>query len=799
MSDLFEKSIRTLELLAVLELLARHAASDEAKARCLRLRPSTVAAAVEHLLDETDAAKVRVGLHGSPSFAGVKDVSRPLDRADHGGVLNTRELLDIAGVLTAARRVSDYDAERQGEATAIDRLFSALHVNRYLEDKIRSAILDEETIADTASPELADIRRSMRAAASKGRQILQRIISSPSYAKVLQEALITQRDGRFVVPVKAECKGSLPGLVHDVSSSGATLFVEPMGVVQANNELKELQAKEDKEIDRVLRILSGECAAQRENILYDYDLLVQLDTIFARAQLSYAMDAGRPLVRKRGGIDLKRARHPLLDPAKAVPVTVSLGGAYDTLVITGPNTGGKTVTLKTLGLLSLMAQCGLHIPAGDQSAVQVFTRILADVGDEQSIEQSLSTFSAHMANTVEILQQADDRSLILFDELGAGTDPVEGAALAIAIIQDVRAKGALTAATTHYAELKTFAMTTAGVENASCEFDVQTLRPTYRLLIGIPGKSNAFAISRRLGLEESVIENAKAQMDSESVRFEDVLTQLEEKRQRLEKAQGEADRLWRQREEDARKARTFREQMEKAKDNARAKGETEARRIVQQAQRQADEVFAELEQLRRQQRADYQSVNDRKADIRRRLNEAESELHRRDGSAEPIPAPTRPIAVGDTVELSGVRTGATVLAVNGDGTLLLQAGKMKMTVKAAQVRLLETAEEVEKKKKQSDAARQRSSGTVTLNTGARASAELDIRGLETLEAESVVENYLDAASRAKLGSVTIIHGKGTGALRAAVHQMLKKNRQVKSFRLGRYGEGEAGVTVVELK
>ena len=799
MSDLFEKSIRTLELPAVLELLARHAVSDEAKARCLRLRPSTEAAAVEHLLDETDAAKVRVGLHGSPSFAGVKDVSRPLDRADHGGVLNTRELLDIAGVLTAARRVSDYDAERQGEATAIDRLFSALHVNRYLEDKIRSAILDEETIADTASPELADIRRSMRAAASKGRQILQRIISSPSYAKVLQESLITQRDGRFVVPVKAECKGSLPGLVHDVSSSGATLFVEPMGVVQANNELKELQAKEDKEIDRVLRILSGECAAQRENILYDYDLLVQLDTIFARAQLSYAMDAGRPLVRKRGGIDLKRARHPLLDPAKAVPVTVSLGGAYDTLVITGPNTGGKTVTLKTLGLLSLMAQCGLHIPAGDQSAVQVFTRILADVGDEQSIEQSLSTFSAHMANTVEILQQADDRSLILFDELGAGTDPVEGAALAIAIIQDVRAKGALTAATTHYAELKTFAMTTAGVENASCEFDVQTLRPTYRLLIGIPGKSNAFAISRRLGLEESVIENAKAQMDSESVRFEDVLTQLEEKRQRLEKAQGEADRLWRQREEDARKARTFREQMEKAKDNARSKGETEARRIVQQAQRQADEVFAELEQLRRQQRADYQSVNDRKADIRRRLNEAESELHRRDGSAEPIPAPTRPIAVGDTVELSGVRTGATVLAVNGDGTLLLQAGKMKMTVKAAQVRLLETAEEVEKKKKQSDAARQRSSGTVTLNTGARASAELDIRGLETLEAESVVENYLDAASRAKLGSVTIIHGKGTGALRAAVHQMLKKNRQVKSFRLGRYGEGEAGVTVVELK
>ncbi len=799
MTDLFEKSIRTLELPAVLALLAQKAVSDAAKERCLKLFPATDPEQVSRLLDETDAARERLGLKGSPSFTGVKDVAPALTRADQGGVLNTRELLDVAGVLTAARRVSDYAADWQGEPSVIDRLFSALHTNKYLEDRIRGAVLDEETIADTASPELSDIRRKMRVAATKGRQILQRIISSPSYAKILQEALITQRDGRFVVPVKAECKGSLPGLVHDISASGATLFVEPMGVVQANNELKELQAREEKEIDRILRVLSGECAAQRENILYDYDLLVQLDTIFARAQLSYAMDGMRPEVRKKGGIELRRARHPLLDPAKAVPVTVSLGTTFDTLVITGPNTGGKTVTLKTIGLLCLMAQCGLHIPAGDQSAVRVFDRVLADVGDEQSIEQSLSTFSAHMANTVEILRQADEKSLILFDELGAGTDPVEGAALAIAIIQDVRGKGALTAATTHYAELKTFAMTTAGVENASCEFDVQTLRPTYRLLIGIPGKSNAFAISRRLGLDESVIENAKAQMDSESVRFEDVLTQLEEKRQRLEKAQTEADRLWRQREEDARKARTFREQMEKAKENARTKGETEARRIVQQAQRQADEVFAELEQLRKiQQRADYQAVNDRKSNIRRRLNEAETALHQHDEVQEPIPAPSRPIAVGDTVELAGVRTAATVVSVNGDGTLLLQAGKMKMTVKAEQVRLLETAEEIEKKKKQ--AAKAAPSGpTVHIATGSRAGAELDIRGLETLEAESVVENYLDAATRSKLGSVTIIHGKGTGALRAAVHQVLKKSRQVKSFRLGRYGEGEAGVTVVELK
>ena len=800
MSELFEKSIRTLELPAVLEMLSAKAVSEAARERCRRITPATEREDVLRLLDETDAAKERLGLYGSPSFTGVRDVSEPLARADRGGMLNTRELLHIAGLLTAARRVSEYDAERRGEATAIDRFFSALHTNKYLEDRIHGAILDEEAIADSASAELGDIRRKMRIAASKGRQILQKIISSPSYAKVLQEALITQRDGRFVVPVKAECKGSIPGLVHDISSSGATLFVEPMGVVQANNELKELEAREEKEIERILRELSAQCADAMEYILFDYDMLVHLDMIFARAQLSYTMDASRPEVVRRGAIALKRARHPLLDRAKAVPVTVELGGDYDTLVITGPNTGGKTVTLKTLGLLCLMAQCGLHIPADSGSTVRVFERILADVGDEQSIEQSLSTFSAHMSNTVEILRQADGDSLILFDELGAGTDPVEGAALAIAIIQHARSKGALIAATTHYAELKTFAMTTAGVENASCEFDVQTLRPTYRLLVGIPGKSNAFAISRRLGLDESVIADAKAQMDSESVRFEDVLAQLEEKRQRLEKAQTEADRLWRQREEDARKARVFREQMEKAKENARSRGEAEARRIVREAQQKTEEIFAQLEELRKQQTrsaANFQQVNDAKASIRHDLKAAQALLNSRDEEPE-APKASRPITVGDLVELNGVRTAATVLNVNNDGSLLLQAGKMKMTVKQEQVRLLEAAEEIEKRKKQAAAA-QKKQASPQLQLAARAASELDIRGMETLEAESVVENYLDAAVMAKLGTVTIIHGKGTGALRKAVHEMLKRSRAVKSFRLGRYGEGEAGVTVVELK
>ena len=795
MNTLFEKSIRTLELPVVLEMLASLAVSDAAKEKCRGLSPVCQLEEAVRLQEETQSARERLGLYGSPSFSGVKDVSRALNRADHGGVLNTRELLDVADLLTASRRVVEYDRDRQGEKTVLDHLFSALHTNKFLEDKIRGAILDEETIADSASPELADIRRKMRLAASKGRQILQRIISSPSYAKVLQEALITQRDGRFVVPVKAECKGSIPGLVHDISSSGATLFVEPMGVVQANNELKELQAREEKEIDRILRILSGECAAQMMNILYDYDILVHLDVIFARGQMSYRMNAAKPILARRGGIVLRRARHPLLDQAKAVPISLELGNSYDTLVITGPNTGGKTVTLKTIGLLTLMAQCGLQIPADDGCRLRVFDRVLADVGDEQSIEQSLSTFSAHMSNTVEILRQADENSLLLFDELGAGTDPVEGAALAIAIIQNGRSKGSLIAATTHYAEMKTFAMTTAGVENASCEFDVATLRPTYRLLIGIPGKSNAFAISRRLGLDEEVIAAAKAQMDSESIRFEDVLTQLEEKRQRLEKAQAEADRLWQQSQEDARKARTFREQMEKAKENARSKGENEARRIVRQAQQQVDEIFAELDELRRkmQQQADFQAINDAKVSARKHMNAAQEALHLREETPEPE-TPSRPIAAGDRVELPGVRTAATVVQVNGDGSLVLQAGKMKMTAKPGQVRLIEGQPPVKKQ-----AAAPKTGPAPSLHLERRASSELDIRGYETLEAESVVENYLDAAVMAKLETVTIIHGKGTGALRKAVHEILRRSKAVKSFRLGRYGEGEAGVTVVELK
>ena len=796
MSELFDKSIRTLELPRVLQLLSEQAVSPEAKELALAVRPETDYEDMLRLLDQTDGARAMIVLRGAPGFSGVKPVKDLLDRADRGGSLNIPELIRIGDLLYAARRAKEYFNADAAEPTALDQIFLSIHGNRFLEDKIRRCISDENTVADAASPELADIRRHMRAALAKSRQILQKIISSPSYSKVLQDNIITQRDGRFVVPVKADQKGNLPGLIHDVSSTGATVFVEPMGVVQANNEYAELQAKEQAEIDRILAELSADAAAHRRDIQWDHDALVQLDLIFARGELSYKMDAIRPQVRRDGLIRLRKARHPLLDKKTAVPIDIELGGAFDTLVITGPNTGGKTVSLKTLGLLTLMTQCGLHIPAGDRSEVSVYERVLADIGDEQSIEQSLSTFSAHMKTIVEILQEADRDSLILFDELGAGTDPVEGAALAIAIIQHVRALGARAAATTHYAELKTFAMTTPGVENASCEFNVETLSPTYRLLIGIPGKSNAFAISRRLGLPDEVITNAQAQMSKDSVRFEDVLTQLEAKRQALEKREQETDRLYRQREEDARKAREFREQMQRAKENARSRGEAEAKRILRDARSASDAVFAELERMRKEQaKADRAiNANEARAELRRQLNEAEDAIDKRDARSEPIPKPSRPIQKGDLVEIPGVSTPAEVVSVGSDGTLQLKAGILKMKAKADEVRLIEDDERAAMKKKAPKPTRTPVTGLRTA-----ASRELDVRGMETLEAESVVETFLSTAVMGHLETVTIIHGKGTGALRNAVHDILRRNKNVKSFRLGVYGEGENGVTVVTMK
>ena len=788
MSELFEKSMATLELPQVLALLADCAATLEGKERCLALRPLTDLDDVARAQEETSAAVKMLILRGSPGFSGVKPVSASLQRADMGGSLSTRELLDIASVLRCARGARDYgDSE---EKTVISHLFRSLTPNRFLEDSITNSILGEEEIADSASSELASIRRHMRSTEARVRDILQRLISS-NQSKYLQESIITIRSDRYVVPVKAEHKNAIPGLVHDVSSSGSTFFIEPMGVVKANNELRELAAREKKEIERILAELSAQCAAHKEDIGEDYTLLILLDTIFARGQLSLKMEASQPGLSERY-LRLRGARHPLLDKKKAVANDLELGDRFDTLVITGPNTGGKTVTLKTLGLITLMAQCGLHIPAKSDSTVRVFRRVLSDIGDEQSIAQSLSTFSSHMTNIVGILKEADGQTLILFDELGAGTDPVEGAALAAAVIESARELGALVAATTHYAELKVYAMTTPGVENASCEFNVDTLAPTYRLVMGIPGKSNAFAISRRLGLPEEIIDRAAARLDAENVRFEDVLTKLDQQRQEMEKDRAEARRLKLEMEQSAGKAREYRKRLEEERSKVVEKAQAEARAIIQEARDASDLALSELKELKKRQDLDWQQVNDGRAEARRLLNEAERSIGR--AAQEPeAPPPTRPARAGDTVELVSMGTRASVLSVNKDGTLQLQAGILKITAKQDEVRVVEGETQSQKEARRIV---QRAQHTLR---AAAAPSEIDLRGMMTDEAIAVLDRFLDTAMMGKLESVTIIHGKGTGAVRKAVREHLKRSRYIKSFRPGRYGEGEDGVTVAELR
>lgn len=795
MTDLFEKSLHTLELPQVLELLAHQAVCEDAKERCLALRPSVQEAEVLRLLEETTAARNMMDVHGSPAIARLKPVAAILQRASLGGSLNNKELLTVARVLRTAREVNAYSGF--GETpTILDPLFRSLTANSVLENKITGAILSEEEIADNASPALADIRRHIRAASGKARDVLQKLISSPTNAKYLQEAIITIRNGRFVVPVKSECKGSVPGLVHDVSATGSTFFVEPMAAVQANNELRELLSKEEKEIARILAALSAECADHKEDILLNYDLLLQLDVIFARGKLSYAMRGMCPRLVEDGSFHFKKARHPLLDAKKAVPITIYLGEGFDTLVITGPNTGGKTVTLKTAGLLTVMAQCGLHIPVDDDSTFSVFHEVLADIGDEQSIEQSLSTFSSHITNIVKILDEADDRTLVLIDELGAGTDPIEGAALAVAIIEEARSIGAKVAATTHYAELKVYAMTTPGVENASCEFNVETLQPTYRLLIGIPGKSNAFAISRRLGLAEHIIENAGKRINSQDVQFEDVLTQLERQRQEMESERMEARRLRRKLEVDAAAMEESRRVIDEERSKVVDKAKNEARQIIDDARNVSNRVFNELDNMKKRQKEqlDAEVANAQRAELRRKLNKAEEKLGERKIQQQ---EQSRPAEAGDTVELIRLGTRAQVVSINKDGTLQLKAGILNVTAKQEEVRVVSSAPKQTGKKPMHRPLRS-AAGTHQV-TRSGATRELDIRGMMCDEGIALTEQFLDSAVMGHLTGVSIIHGKGTGALRKAVHNYLRTCKYVKSFRLGRYGEGEDGVTIVELK
>ena len=783
-----DKHTKALELDKILEMVAKECSSQDGAQLARELEPVHTAAEAQWLLGETDAAFVAMAKYGAPSFYGMKNVTNPLRRAQAGGGLGLRELLDIGATLRTIRGLTQWWGKSGNVTTALTPRFEVLAPNKYLEEKIFTCIVNEEEVADNASPALASIRRKIRAASQRVRDQLDKLIHSQAHQKHLQESIVTQRGGRYVVPVKAEFRGEVPGLVHDTSASGATVFVEPMSVVEANNEIRVLRSDEQDEIARILLELSGEAGSFADSIIESYHYAVELDLIFAKAQVAYKMKAVVPQVGEDGKIALHAARHPLIAKEKVVPTDITLGVEFDTLIITGPNTGGKTVALKTIGLLTLMAMCGLMIPAGEGSRVAVFRHILADIGDEQSIEQSLSTFSSHMVNIIHIFEVADNSSLILLDELGAGTDPVEGAALAEAIIQELRGRGVRLACTTHYAELKAYAIQTPGVENGSCEFDVATLRPTYRLLIGVPGKSNAFAITQRLGMDTAIVDRARELVSREGNAFEQVVGRLEEDRRKME---DELEAL----RASAAQAKANAEASQRLKDEAEAQAKKEidrarqeAAQIVQKTRQRADALVGELEELRRQK--NKQLSAEQKARLRSGLKELESSsdpVHQRRDDNYVLP---RPLVVGDEVLLYDIDKEATVLELPKDGTVLVQAGIIKTRVPLGNVRLL-SKRQLKKKNP---------TRTVTKNVSTpEKSSSLDLRGQTVEEALMEVDNFLDRASRMHLSQVTIIHGKGTGALRTAVQQHLRRCSQVKSFRLGTYGEGESGVTIAELK
>ena len=783
-----DKNYRALELDKILEMVAKETTCEDGAALARSIEPVYTPAEARRLLEETDAAFVLMAKFGAPSFYGMKNVTNALRRAQAGGGLGLRELLDIGGTLRAIRSLQQWHSKNAGMHTVLSPRFSILAPNKHLEEKIFTCIQSEEEVSDAASPALAAIRRKIRGAAVRVREQLDKLIHSQTHQKHLQEAIVTQRSGRYVVPVKAEFRGEVPGLVHDTSSSGQTVFVEPMSVVELNNEIRVLRSDEQEEISRILLELSGEAGDFADSLIESYQYAVQLNVIFAKAQLAYRMKAVVPEIDEKGQTELHSARHPLIAKEKVVPTDITLGQDFDALIITGPNTGGKTVALKTLGLLTLMAMCGLMIPAGEGSRLPVYRHILADIGDEQSIEQSLSTFSAHMVNIIRILDVADGESLVLLDELGAGTDPVEGAALATAIIEELRRKGVRLACTTHYAELKSYALQTDGVENACCEFDVESLRPTYRLLIGVPGKSNAFAISRRLGLEGRIVDRAGELVNEENSSFEQVIERLEERRREMENELEAARKAARQARETMRQS-----EARQAEAGQRAKREIdqareEASRIVQKTRQQADALLNELDELRRQQNKALSA--EQKARLRSGLRDLESSadpVRKRRRDDYQLPRELRP---GDSVVIFDIDKAATVLEAPKDGQVLVQAGIIKTRVQVENLRLSGEGQKAKAKPGRS----------VTKNVSApEIATSLDLRGMNVEEGLMEVDAFLDRAARSHVPQVTIIHGKGTGVLRAAVQQHLRRCSQVKSFRLGAFGEGESGVTVVEIK
>ena len=788
------KNHKTLELDLILEKLAAECSCDDAKDLARGLKPAGDMAEVEMLLQQTEDAFSLLARFGGPSFSGLKNVNNSLHRAAAGGSLNAKELLDIAYCLRALRTLDEWRNHSSGVKTSLDFFFEGITSNKYLETKILSCIVSEEEIADKASDTLFDIRKKIRSKENSIREKLDSLIHSSHYQQFLQEAIITQRNGRFVVPVKAECRGNVPGLVHDTSSTGATVFIEPASVVDANNDIKVLQGKERDEIMRILYELSAESGDFAESIKHSYESAIRLNLIFAKAHLAYKMKATKPILNNEGIICLKKARHPLIDPKKVVATDIALGDEYDTLVITGPNTGGKTVSLKTLGLLTLMTMCGLLIPVADRSRVSVFNNILVDIGDEQSIAQSLSTFSSHMVNIIDIMKKADDKSLILIDELGAGTDPVEGAALAVSIIEALREKGAIIAATTHYAELKAYALDTPGVTNGCCEFDIETLRPTYKLLIGVPGRSNAFAILKHLGMTQDVIDNAKAIVGSDNRDFEAVLEKLEASRHALEEERKVAEEMTERARKIEEKAQSEMDKIETLKARELDKAKREAQKLIDAAERKSSQFLLELDKLKKEQTSSNATEIARKTRraVKAQMGEMDDLINPNelaDNWDYDYKLPRNPVP-GDRIVIKGIGEGEVLEFKNNN--VLVKSGLLKTRVKLSDIMILD-------KPKKKPVKTQHNVYRTSSRADADVKTEIDMRGETVDEALSELGLFIDRCVLNNIEEIRIIHGKGTGALRSAVTDYLKTHPNVSEYRLGRYGEGENGVTIAKLK
>ena len=788
------KALKTLEYTKIIEMLAAHASSPLGKIRCEDLLPSCSLGEIEYKQEQTQDALSRLFQKGNINFGSAKDIRGSLKRLEIGSTLGITELLQICALLDNTSRVKSYGRREKETAQrdSLDDLFDALEPLPLLNTEIRRCILSEDEIADDASAALKQIRRSMKVTGERIHTQLAGMVNG-SARTYLQDAVITMRNGRYCIPVKAEYKGQVPGMIHDQSSTGSTLFIEPMAIVKLNNEIRDLEMKEAAEIEVILASLSNMAAQERENLRYDLENLVELDFIFARAALAMDMNATRPIFNTKGYISIRKGRHPLIDKKKVVPIDIHLGKEFHLLIVTGPNTGGKTVSLKTVGLLTLMGQAGLHIPALDRSELSVFEEVYADIGDEQSIEQSLSTFSSHMTNVVSFIEKADPKSLVLFDELGAGTDPTEGAALAISILNYLQKQGIRAMATTHYSELKVYALSTPGVENASCEFDVETLRPTYRLLIGVPGKSNAFAISSKLGLPSYIIADAKQQISQEDESFEDVISTLEENRITIEKERMEIARYKSEVEDLKKQLETKQEKLNQQRDRILREANEQAHAILRDAKEYADQTIKDFNKFGKAN-ISIKEMENKRQNLRKKMNKVESNMSKKEKKVTGNLKPSD-LHLGDGVKVLSLNLKGTVSTLpDAKGYLLVQMGIMRSKIHISDLVLLQEETVISAPNMQ-----RTSAGKIKMSKSSSVGIEINLLGRTVDEAIAELDKYLDDAYLAHIPSVRVVHGKGTGALRKGIHNYLRRVKYVSSFHLAEFGEGDAGVTIVNFQ